>query len=266
VLGGAQLARGYLRRPGLTADRFTPDIFGHHPGGRLYRTGDRARWLADGTLEYLGRVDAQLKVRGFRVEPGEIESVLQEHPSVRLAAVVVRDDRLVGYVVAADGTAADADALRAWLRGRLPAHMLPAAVVVLSALPLTPSGKLDRRALPAPRTDGGARRLRPETELETRIAALWQELLGVDEVGAEDNFFDLGGHSLLLIRMQARLARDVGHEVPVVELFQYPTVRSLAARLRGAGETGAVQEGEERGGARQAAIGRRLEARRRRDG
>ncbi|HEX6913102.1 MAG TPA: amino acid adenylation domain-containing protein, partial [Longimicrobium sp.] len=265
-LGGAQLARGYLGRPGLTAERFTPDIFGQKPGGRLYRTGDRARWLADGTLEYLGRVDGQLKVRGFRVEPGEIESVLREHPAVRGAAVVVREDRLIAYAEAADGMAADADELRGWLRGRLPAHMVPAAVVVLAALPLTPSGKLDRRALPAPASSGDARRLRPETELEARLATLWQELLGVDEVGAEDNFFDLGGHSLLLIRMQARLAKELGHEVPVVELFQYPTVRSLAARLQGRGETGAVQEGEERAGARQAALGRRLEARRRRDG
>ena len=214
-------------------------------------------------------MDAQIKVRGFRVEPGEIEAALSEHPAVGRAVVACRPARRAWW--------------RTWwrtvrrrwprsfgthLRGRLPAHMVPAAVVVLDALPLTPSGKVDRRALPAPVAGAGeeGRRLKPGTELETRLAALWQELLGVDEVGAEDNFFDLGGHSLLLIRMQARLSKEMGREVPVVELFQRPTVRALAALLQGASETGAVQEGEERGGARQAALSRRLEARRRRRG
>ncbi|HEU4883511.1 MAG TPA: amino acid adenylation domain-containing protein, partial [Longimicrobium sp.] len=266
-LGGAQLARGYLGRAALTAEAFVPDPFGTDAGARLYRTGDRARWLADGTLEYLGRVDTQLKVRGFRVEPGEIEGVLAEHPSVRRAVVVVREGRLVAYVVTDAATSISSD-LRDHLRGRLPAHMVPAAVVVLDALPVTPSGKVDRRALPAPMAGAGdeGRRLKPGTELEARIAALWQDLLGVEEVGAEDNFFDLGGHSLLLIRMQARLSQEMGREVPVVELFQRPTVRSLAALLQGNAETGAVEEGEERGGTRQAALSRRLEARRRRDG
>jgi len=164
------------------------------------------------------------------------------------------------------GVDADDATLREHLRGRLPAWMVPAAVVRLDALPLTPTGKLDRRALPAPSVATG-RRLTPETELEARIAAVWRDLLGVDEVGVEDNFFDLGGHSLLLIRLQARLAAELGRQVPVVELFQYPTVRSLAARLQGAGaEQADVVEGEERGGARQAALARRRDARRRREG
>jgi surfactin family lipopeptide synthetase A len=168
-------------------------------------------------------------------------------------------------VVAAGGTV-DVSGVRAHLRGRLPAHMVPSALVPLDALPLTPSGKLDRRALPAPPPAGGSGpRPKPGSEMEARVAALWQEVLGVDEVGAEDNFFDLGGHSLLLIRVQARLAAELGREVPVVELFQHPTVRTLAARLEGRSDDGAVEEGEERAGARQAALARRQEARRRRD-
>ncbi|MDB4947562.1 MAG: tycC3, partial [Gemmatimonadetes bacterium] len=267
-VGGAGLARGYLGRPALTAERFVPDAFGARPGARLYRTGDKVRWRGDGTLEYLGRLDEQVKVRGFRIETGEIESALRRHPGVDECLVVAREDvpgdrRLVAYVVGD----ADADEMRAHLRGVLPDYMVPGPFVRLDALPVTPNGKLDRKALPAPVATGGGRRLKPETEMEGRVAALWQELLGVDAVGVEDNFFDLGGHSLLLVRLQARLAAELGCEVRVVELFQYPTVRALAARLQGHDETGAVEEGEDRGGARQAALGRRREAaRRRRDG
>jgi len=217
-------------------------------------------------LEYLGRLDAQVKVRGFRIEPGEVEAALRRHDAVRECVVVAREDRagdrrLVAYVVGQ----ADAEALRAHLRRSLPEHMVPAAFVVLDALPLTPSGKLDRRALPAPAPVGAARRLAPGTGMEARVAAIWRELLGVEAVGAEDNFFDLGGHSLLAVRLQARLAGELGRELRVVELFQHPTVRALAALLQGGAGPGAVEEGEARGGARQAALGR-LQARRRRDG
>jgi amino acid adenylation domain-containing protein len=267
-VGGAGLARGYLNRAALTAERFVPDPFAPEAGARLYRTGDRARWRADGTLEYGGRLDEQVKVRGFRIELGEIEAALRGHAGVRDCVVVARggagDRRLVAYVVGD----AEPDALRAHLRASLPEYMVPGPVVRLDALPVTPNGKLDRRALPAPADVAGAgRRLKPETELEARIALVCQELLEVGEVGVEDNFFDLGGHSLLLVRLQARLKSDLGRDVPLVDLFQYPTVRSLAAHLQGGpADTGAAAEGEERGGARQAAVSRRLEARRRRDG
>jgi acyl carrier protein len=184
---------------------------------------------------------------------------------VRECAVVARafapgDHRLVAYVVGG----ADAEALRAHLRQHLPEYMVPGAFVALEALPLTPNGKLDRRALPAPAAAGEGAGLQPGTELEARIAAVWRELLGVEGVGVEDNFFDLGGHSLLLIRLQARLASDLGQELSVVELFQFPTVRSLAGRLQGGGEPAGVEAGEDRGGARHAALGRRLAARGRR--
>jgi amino acid adenylation domain-containing protein len=264
-VGGAGVARGYLGRADLTAERFVPDALGGRPGARLYGTGDRVRWRADGELEYLGRVDGQVKVRGFRIEPGEIEAVLGRHPGVDDCAVVVREDvpgdrRLVAYVVGRAG----AEEARAHLRRHLPDFMVPGPVISLGALPLTPSGKTDRRALPAPEACGGATRRTAETELEARIAAVWAEVLGMGEVGVEDNFFDLGGHSLLLVKLQARLAAAVGAEVRVVELFQYPTVRALAERLRGGSGGGAVEQAGERGGTRQAALGRRLEGRRRR--
>ncbi|HSU14835.1 amino acid adenylation domain-containing protein, partial [Longimicrobium sp.] len=264
-LGGAGVARGYLGRAALTAEKFVPDPFGG-AGARLYRTGDRARWRAAGELEYLGRLDGQLKVRGFRIEPGEIEAVLRRHPAVDDCVVVAREDvagdpRLVAYVVGA----ADAEQVRAHLRRHLPGYMVPGPVVGVAALPLTRNGKVDRRALPPPPgVEPGGRRRTAETELEARVAAVWAEVLGVNEVGVEDNFFDLGGHSLLLVRLQARLAAAAVGEVRVVELFQYPTVRALAGRLAGGSGAAAVDEAGERGGTRQAALDRRLEARRRR--
>jgi acyl carrier protein len=267
-VGGVQVARGYPGRPGLTAERFVPDPFGVEPGGRLYRTGDRARWTADGVLEYLGRADGQVKVRGYRVEPGEIEAALRGHPGVAECAVASRehgpgDRRLVGYVVPRAGTGArtDAEALRRHLRQSLPEHMVPGVFVTLEALPLTPGGKVDRRALPAPAAEGG-RALVPQTEPEARVAAIWEVLRGGTGVGMEDNFFDLGGHSLLLVRVQARLAKELGSTLSVVELFQYPTVRALAARLQGRAAATDAAAGEERGAARHAALGR-LGARRR---
>ncbi|HEX7240013.1 MAG TPA: amino acid adenylation domain-containing protein, partial [Longimicrobiaceae bacterium] len=237
LIGGEGVARGYLDRPELTAERFVPDPFGRRPGARLYRTGDRVRWLADGNLEFLGRVDHQLRVRGFRVEPGEVEAALLEHPGVQEAVVVAREDapgerRLVAYVVAG-GEAAPA-ALRAHLRERLPEHMVPSAFVALDALPLNLHGKTDRRALPAPAAE--APRAEPRdaarlTRTERVLAEVWKEVLGVDHVAPDDGFFDLGGHSLLLVRVHALLQERLGREVPIVELFQHPTLGGLAAHL-----------------------------------
>ncbi|WP_045771242.1 non-ribosomal peptide synthetase, partial [Xanthomonas albilineans] len=200
-VAGAGLARGYLHRPGLTAERFIPDPFADQPGTRMYRSGDLARWRADGTLEYLGRNDEQIKLRGFRIELGEIQAALHACDGVRQAAVIVREDdgdrRLIAYVVA--DAVASAEQLRATLATRLPEHMVPAAYVQLDRLPLTPNGKLDRKALPAPDADALATQayVAPEGELETQLADLYRELLGVEQVGRHDNFFALGGHSLL---------------------------------------------------------------------
>ncbi|HEU4559963.1 MAG TPA: amino acid adenylation domain-containing protein [Longimicrobium sp.] len=233
-LGGRGLARGYLGRPGLTAERFIPDPFGA-AGERLYRTGDRVRWKADGTLEYLGRLDHQVKVRGFRIELGEVETVLARHPEVREARVLVWEDapgdkRLVAYVVGG----VEADELREHLRRSLPGYMVPSAFMMLAELPLTPNGKLDRKALPAPEgSSQAATRVyeAPRTEAERKVAAVWAEVLGVERVGAHDRFFDLGGHSLLLVRVQGRLAEVFGQPVPITHLFRYLTVSALAAAL-----------------------------------
>ncbi|MEU7574932.1 amino acid adenylation domain-containing protein [Micromonospora sp. NPDC049240] len=238
-LGGVQVARGYLRRPGLTADAFRPDPFGA-AGGRLYATGDRARWRADGTLEYLGRLDDQVKLRGLRIEPGEIAAVLREQPGVGAAAVAVRGatpagQRLVAYVTpAAGGGAVDPAALREALRRRLPDYMVPSAFVPLDALPLSANGKLDTAALPDPVPDGGgaAAHRPPVTPVERAVAAAWQDALGVADVGLDDDFFALGGHSLLAIRMLATLRAAYGPvDVGVMDLFQHPTVAGLAALI-----------------------------------
>ncbi|HEX7242948.1 MAG TPA: amino acid adenylation domain-containing protein, partial [Longimicrobiaceae bacterium] len=235
-VGGEGLARGYLGRPELTAERFVPDPFSPEAGGRLYRTGDRARWLASGELEFLGRIDQQVKLRGFRIEPGEIEAALLGEPGVREAAVVVREDapgdpRLVGYVVPAAGATLPAAELREGLRRRLPEHMVPGAVVVLDALPLTPAGKLDRRALPAPAGAGEEGYAAPRTPTEEVVAGIFAEVLGAERVGAQDNFFELGGHSLLATRVVARVAPALGIELPLRVLFEAQTVAGLAARI-----------------------------------
>src|SRR6266566_5817547 len=236
-LGGAQLARGYGYRPALTAERFIADPFGGD-GSRLYRTGDRARWRPGGVLEYLGRVDEQVKVRGFRVEPGEVEAVLAAHPAVAGAAVAVIGEqdqaRLAAWLVPADpaaGIPAAAD-LREFLTGRLPEFMIPAAYTGLTVLPLTPNGKLDRVALPAPgtgRPEIGDAYVAPRGEVEELLAGIWAQVLGLDRVGAQDDFFELGGHSLLATRVIFRVREVFGTEVPVAALFDHPTVASLAA-------------------------------------
>jgi hypothetical protein len=235
-IGGAGVGRGYLGRPELTAERFVADPFCGEAGARMYRTGDRARWLADGTVEFLGRTDFQLKVRGFRIEPGEIEARLKEHPGVREAVVVAREDgvggkRLVAYCVG-EGTV-EAESLRAHLGRSLPDYMVPAAYVVLDALPLTPTGKLDRAALPAPPDEAYARRgyEAPADEGEEALAEIWAEMLGVPRVGRWDNFFELGGHSLVAVRVISRVREVVGVEVPLGRLFTRPVLADFAQEI-----------------------------------
>ncbi|MEW6476446.1 MAG: amino acid adenylation domain-containing protein [Actinomycetota bacterium] len=239
-IGGAGLARGYLRQPGLTATRFVADPYGP-PGARLYRTGDRARWNADGAIEFLGRVDDQVKIRGFRVEPGEVEAVLESHPEVARAVVVAHDDgeglrRLVGYVTAAPAaTRIDPASLRTFVAERLPGYMVPAAIVVLDSFPVTPNNKVDRAALPAPDFAALTTAREPVTAEEQALAALFAEVLGIERVGADDDFFALGGHSLLATRLVTRLRTALGVEVPLRDVFEAPTVAGLATRLPGAG-------------------------------
>ncbi|MEU2773643.1 amino acid adenylation domain-containing protein [Streptomyces sp. NPDC007162] len=234
-IAGAGVTRGYLHRPDLTEARFVPDPFGE-PGARMYRSGDIVLRRPDGQLQYVGRADDQVKLRGFRVELSEVEAVLGEQPEVAQAVVVVHEDgqgerRLVGYVTAAPGTAPAPDRLRAALARLLPEYMVPAAVVPLDALPLSPAGKLDRGRLPAP--GFGARAGRPPgTEDEIALAALFAESLGLPEVSATDSFFDLGGHSLLAVRLVRRICARLGTELTVRDLFETPTVQGLAQRLR----------------------------------
>ncbi|KAG0323428.1 hypothetical protein BGZ97_004058, partial [Linnemannia gamsii] len=234
-IGGAGVALGYLNRPELTAERFLPDPFSNHENARMYKTGDLARYLPDGNLEFLGRNDQQIKIRGFRIELGEIEARLVEHPQVREAAVLVlgkdRDKRLVAYVVAEPDEQL-ASTLRAHLMTRLSEYMMPVAFVRLDALPLTPNGKLDRRALPAPDDEAFARRTyeSPQGEIETALARIWAELFKIEQISRHDSFFALGGHSLLAVQMIERLRR-LGLTVSVRTLFETPTLSVLAQSL-----------------------------------
>ncbi|GAA4238441.1 hypothetical protein GCM10022254_54400 [Actinomadura meridiana] len=229
-LAGAQLARGYLNRPSLTAERFVADPFGP-PGSRMYRTGDLVRWRADGVLDYIGRVDFQVKIRGQRIELGEIEAVLGGHPAVAQALVDAREDhrgerRLVGYLVAGADAVPDPAELREHLAESLPDHMIPAAFVVLDVFPLTPNGKVDRKALPEPRLRVGGGRA-PGTPEEERLCGLVADVLGLQDVGADDDFFELGGHSLLAARLAGRVRRAFGAEIGVQSVFENPTVAGL---------------------------------------
>jgi amino acid adenylation domain-containing protein len=230
LLGGAALARGYLGRPELTAERFVP---GEH-GARLYRTGDLVRWRPDGALEFLGRIDQQVKIRGFRVEPGEIETALRRHPAVREAVVAAREDgpgglRLVAWYTVEPGLDPAPSELRAFLQDSLPDYMVPAAFIHLDELPLTPGGKVDRRALPAPEKDRADRPYEaPRNEAEEVLAAIFAEVLGVGRIGVGDDFFELGGHSLLLPQVLHRIREDFDVEVPLRSLYEEPTVAGLA--------------------------------------
>ena len=263
-LTGRSLARGYLGRPDLTAEAFLPDPFSPEPGGRLYRTGDLARWRPDGSLEFRGRADQQVKIRGVRIELGEVEAALLALPGVLAAVAGVRpagrEQALVAWLVAAPERKPPEEAARAALRERLPAAMIPAHFIWLERLPLTPNGKVDRRALPAPDLAGAAAGERPSTPLEETIAAIWSEVVGRGEVGVDRSFFDVGGHSLLLVQVQARLQGRLGRPVPILDLFAHPTVRALAAHLAGGpeGDAGAMAAGAaQRAAAQRAALQRR---------
>ncbi|MET9678623.1 amino acid adenylation domain-containing protein, partial [Streptomyces sp. NPDC006482] len=233
-VAGPGLARGYLDRPGLTAGRFTACPFGP-AGARMYRTGDLVRRRPDGELEYVGRADQQVKVRGFRVELGEVEAALAEHPAVAQAAVAAQDDRLVGYVVARHDLTARPAELAAHLRERLPDYLVPTVFMVLDALPLTPNGKLDRAALPVPDAAPAGSGQVPRTPQEQILAELFAEVLGVQRVSVDDDFFELGGHSLLATRLVARVRSVLGVELGLRALFQAPTVAGLAEALAEAG-------------------------------
>ncbi len=240
-IGGIGVARGYLNRPDLTAARFIPHPFSDTPGARLYRTGDRGRYRADGNIEYLSRLDQQVKLRGFRIEPGEIEAALRAHPGVHEAVVIAREDqgsdpRLVGYVVNAADAAPEPQALCAHLQQTLPEYMVPSAFVFLDKLPLSPNGKLDRQALPAP--DVGAQLedqyIAPRSSIEELLCGIWMEVLGIERVGIHDNFFALGGHSLLATQAISRVRQTLRAELPLRDLFENPTVAELAPLVEAA--------------------------------
>jgi amino acid adenylation domain-containing protein len=238
-IGGLGVAEGYLDRPDLTAEKFVADRFSGHPAARLYRTGDIARYRPDGTLEFLGRADHQVKVRGFRIELGEIESVLAQHHAVAEAVVVAREDTpgdryLAAYIRLAGARLPNASDYRAFLKERLPEYMVPITFTTLEAFPLTPNGKVDRRALPAPEKEGESVPAfdEPRDELERQLVRIWQEVLSVSRVGTRDNFFDLGGHSLLAVQMFARIEEYLWVTLPLATLFQAPTIEGLAAVIR----------------------------------
>lgn len=261
-IGGVGLARGYHNQPGLTAEKFIPNPMSTEPGARLYRTGDLARYRTDGSIEFVGRIDYQVKVRGFRIELGEIEAVLSQHPAVREAVVLAHEPRsgkgrtpgvnqeLIAYLVPVQGQAPSVTDLRSFLKERLPDYMAPAAFVTLQSMPLTPNGKVDRRALPAP--EG----LRPELEtaytaprgdLERLIAQIWQEVLGVKQVGIYDNFFDLGGHSLAMARVHHELKEKLQRDFPIVKMLEHPTIAALAQHLnQGPAESASFRSSQDR--------------------
>jgi acyl carrier protein len=240
-VGGAGVARGYLNRPELTAEKFVPDAYGGEMGGRLYRTGDSARWASDGAVQYVARADTQLKVHGHRIDVGEIEAALQKHNGVRDCVVVAgaggeSGGHLIAYVVSGDEGSLDANDLRAFMKELVPEYMVPTTIIFLEQLPLTPDGVVDREALPPPDlTEAAAAHMfvAPRTELERTIAAVWASVLGQQKIGVNDNFFDLGGHSLLVAKVHMQLGAELDREIPMVKLFEHPTVASLAAFLNG---------------------------------
>jgi len=233
-IGGSGLARGYLNRPELTAEKFIPHPFSDDPEARLYKTGDLVHYLPDGNMEFLTRLDHQVKLRGFRIELGEIETVLDQHPDIRESAVTLREDmpggkHLAAYVVMAKERELDANELRSFLRKKLPEYMIPSRFVLMDAFPLTPNGKIDLRALPAPDHERSAvKHTPPQTETQRKIASIWSEILELEDVGLNDSFFDLGGHSLLAVRMFSQIQKIFGKNLPLSILFQFPTIEQLA--------------------------------------
>ena len=240
-VGGACVSRGYRGRASLTAERYVPDPFAG-AGGRLYRTGDRIRWNGDGALEYVGRSDDQVKVRGYRVEPGEVETALSGHPAVRDVAVVVHADhtgsnRLIAYIITEDGHTGSTEELSSYLRRKLPPYMVPSIYIPIDEMPYTRGGKIDRAALPSPGEERSALMAAyasPRTPLEEMLAGLWAELLHLERVGINDDFFTgLGGHSLLATQLRSRIRDTLGIDVPLQRIFEAPTVASFAEALAG---------------------------------
>jgi len=235
-IGGAGLARGYLNNPDLTAAKFIPNPFGKTAGERLFRTGDLARYRPDGTLDFLGRIDDQVKIRGVRIEPGEVQAAIRQHPSVEAAVILVREDprgikRLVAYVVVTTEKRADIRGLRQFLAQRLPDYMIPGAFVFMDSLPLTVSGKVDRERLQTPnweQLDTPTDFVAPRTPLEERLGELWCKVLGLKQAGIHDNFFEMGGHSLLATQFMSRLSRAFAVDLPLRTLFEQPTIEELA--------------------------------------
>jgi aspartate racemase len=242
-IGGPGVARGYLNLPKLTEERFVPDPFSNQPGARLYRTGDLARWRADGQLQFLGRVDDQVKIRGFRVEPGEVVAYLNQHPDVHESVVIPRGQpelRLVAYVVPRSGKTLNEVTLRQYVLEHLPAYMRPGAYVIMPSLPLTPHGKVDRRALPEPEASQLSDTrvyVPPRDELEVQLCQLWQSVLARDNISIRDDFFAMGGHSLLAVRLFALMERVLGMRLPLAAFFHAPTVAGIADLIRQQGWT-----------------------------
>jgi acyl carrier protein len=238
-IGGDGVARGYLNRPELTAEKFIYHSFDGEPARRLYRTGDLARYLPDGNIEFLGRIDTQVKIRDYRIELGEIEAVLSQHPAIREAIAMVREDkpgdkRLVGYLVARSEAAFDAAEVTKYLKRKLPEYMIPSALVLLDELPLTANGKVDRGELPAPdqnRPECEKTFIAPRTPVEEILASIWSEVLKVARVGIHDNFFELGGHSLLATQIVSRIRIAFSIEMPLRHMFESPTVAEMAVEI-----------------------------------
>jgi acyl-CoA synthetase (AMP-forming)/AMP-acid ligase II len=240
-IGGVAVAQGYLNRPELNTEKFVPSPFPE--GGLLYRTGDLARWLADGNVEFIGRADRQLKIRGFRIEPGEIEAVLERHPQVRKAVVTSRPDpagdfRLVAYLALEAGLDPSFDELREWVAEQTPAYMVPSAWAVVDEFQTTPNGKVDMAALTDPKWDVSVARTQeyvaPSTAAEQAIASIWSDVLSIEQIGVDDNFFALGGHSLLGMRVLSRIRQDTGVDLGLRALFDTPTIAALAAAVESA--------------------------------
>jgi amino acid adenylation domain-containing protein len=248
-IAGAGVARGYWGRPELTETRFLPDPFDPVPGHRMYRTGDLARYRRDGQIQLIGRTDHQIKLRGHRIELGEIEIVIERHPEVLQAVVDLHGEgngqQLIAYIKQS-GDTMDTGNLRSWLQERLPDYMVPSSFIALEQIPLTPNGKVDRKQLPKPKVSPRETLTpiaSPRNRLEEQLVRIWSEILGVDRVGVRDNFFDLGGHSLLLIRVHARLRQELDSDVAVIDLFRYPTIESMASWLNRRGQPHAIAAG-----------------------
>jgi acyl carrier protein len=267
LIGGAGVARGYLERPDLTAERFVTLVLRDGRQVRAYRTGDLVRALPDGRYEFLGRIDTQVKIRGYRIELGEIEALIAADPAVSEVAVVAREDvegdpRLIAYVTARPATTVDESRIRQALEKALPDFMTPSQFIVLSDLPRTPNKKIDRKALPAPETmrPTAATLTPPTSGMEQAVAAVWQEVLRLPSVGTRDNFFDLGGHSMLAVQVHGRLTKAIGRDFPITDLFRFPTIASLAAHLAPSADATPVEGAapEDRAFARRSAMQRRL--------